>query len=378
MFPADPAKCKNLTVKFNGFLAWKRPIEEINETTWIINQHELVPDLFRQFGPSISTVSVHFDGCVIPSSNLIINHTVQHCTESMKSFELWNWQPRTDNPKSLMALDIRPLSMVHELRIYDSGWSSVMMQQINRIFPNLQRLKLLRNDFEDRKAARVECLVHLKELEIQCQLQGKYLQNNIFGILNAHRKLEHVTLSMKGTQHFWQKISQKLTSLPSLKLGYLPKTITDCNGRLTFHNETVRLVISPNIEQFGLKFYRLKELTLSDADHAPMKNNRDSVTMWLDFIIENKCIEKLNVFVARWFEKEHLTIILKNLPRLAKLAILGCDISMSNIVETLFFSQSIEKLHLISYRGAIEMIDSLEWTIKKDKNNNVLIKKSEF
>lgn len=378
MFPSDLGKCKNLTVKFGGFHISNHPIEKINQTTWVINQHELVPDLFRQYGPSISKVSVRFDGHLEPSSDSLANiftNAAIYGTELMTSFELLNWHPCIRDQRTLMGLDIRPLNMVLNMAIYDSEWSPVMMEQINRVFPNLRSLKLLRTIFKNRDRVQVECLQNLKELEIQIQLQSKYLQANIFGILSAHPNLERVTLKMDGTLQFWQTMSKKLKSLPSLKLGYIPKTITGCGGMVTFQNEKIHLTISKEIKKFELKFDQLKELTLCDTAHSPLAYDRDLVAGWLKFIVENQHIKKLNVFVPRWFEEEHLAMILKKLPRLTNLAILGCGIPMSHIVQTLFLSQSIEKLHLINYGGTNYMEGVLGWSIKKDKNNNYLIQK---
>lgn len=373
-FPAELSQCKNLTIKFGGFFASERAIKQIDETTWMINRSELVPHLFRQFGPSISKISVCFDGCLYGSSKLlstIFEHIANYCT--MTSFELTNWRPCIENPTSLMGSDIRPLQSVLELEIRDSAWSSIMMKQINQVFPNLRQLKLLQNNYICCDPGQVECLDNLRHLEIQCLYQCSFLPVNIFRILNSQPNLEHVTLSMNaGALSFWKKISENLKSLPSLKLGFIPSIMTGCMPSLTFHNEKVQLVIRPNISQLGLIFDQLKELTLSDA--GSRINKRDFGTVWLDFIIKNQRIEKLDISVSQ-FDHEHLSVLLRNLPRLTKLTISDCDIPMSNIMQTLCFSQSIEKVLLINYGHTERTTNLLEWTIKA-KNNNVVIEKS--
>lgn len=372
MFPAELSRCKNFTVKFRGFCSSRPPIEKINQTTWMINQYELVPDLFRTFGPSISKVSVCFDDRLEPSSDSwtkIVNIAATY--KSLTSFELINWQPRIGDPRTLMGFDIHPVNNVRELTIHGSGWSSVMTEQINRIFPDLRCLKLIQINFNDNNDQfPLERLKNLKELEILIEFQSKFSQRNVIAILIAHPNLEHVTLSMEVTLRFWQALSKKLASLPSLKLGYIPKIIAGCNGNVAFCNEKVHLVISPAIEKFECKFDWLKELTLSDADYFPMTSNCDLATVWLDFITENQSIEKLNVFVPGWFKKGHLTIVLENLPRLTKLAILGCSIRMAKILQTLCLSKSIEKIHLINYGGLNDVSGAPGWAIRKDRNNN--------
>lgn len=224
VFPAELSKCKNITVKFDGFLPSKqRPLEKINDSTWLINRPELVSPIFRQLGAFISKVSVRFDGSFVPSSGLmrqIINHTATFCS-TVTSFELINWRPCNEEPLSLMDLEnTHPLRLVHELSIYDSEWSSVMTHQINGIYPNLRELKLLRNDFKSHDA-KVESFPNLKHLEIQCQLQNKFRQNNIIKILNAQSGLEHLTLTLNGTSNFYNNIwCKQLISLSSLTLGY--------------------------------------------------------------------------------------------------------------------------------------------------------------
>lgn len=152
-FPVELRNCTNLRVKFNGFLSWKRPIEQIDDSTWIFNRAEYIPELFRQFGPSIVEVSVRFDGFFVPSSKWmqdIVNNTATFCTESMKSFVLMNWGPCREQPKSLFDIEnLHQLHIVDQLSIYDSEWSSLLMDQINRIFPKLSKLNFLRMDFNE-------------------------------------------------------------------------------------------------------------------------------------------------------------------------------------------------------------------------------------
>lgn len=376
-FPVELRNCTNLTVKFNGFLSWKRPIEKINDSTWVFNRAELIPELFRQFGPSIVEVSVRFDGFFVPSSKWmqdIVNNAATFCTESMKSFVLMSWWPCHEQPKSLFDIEnLHQLHIVDQLSIYDSEWSSLLMDQINRIFPKLSKLNFLRIDFKESDRHHVDGLENLKHLKIQCQLQTKYLQRNIFDILDAHRGLEHVTLELDGKPHFWKIISEKLKSLPSLKFDYLPKHIADCNGSITFHVQKVHLVVSPNIQRCSLIFDKLKVLTLSAI---VAHYNRELINMWVDFIIGNQRIEKLNVFA--WLacnNQEHLAKILKNLKELRQLAIVDCHIKMSDIMKTLVISRSIEKVHLINYGQSIQKLDGAGWAITRNRKNDVLLQK---
>lgn len=122
-----------------------------------------------------------------------------------------------------------------------------------------------------------------------------------------------------------------------------------------------------------MKFEKLKVLTLS----AIVANyNRELINMWVDFIIGNQRIEKLNVFA--WLacnNQEHLAKILKNLKQLRQLAIVDSYIDMSDIVKTIFISPSIEKVHLINYGRRVEMIEVLGWAITRNRKNDVLIQK---
>lgn len=169
-FPVELRNCTNLTVKFNGFLSWKRPIEKINDSTWVFNRAELIPELFRQFGPSIVEVSVRFDGFFVPNSKWmqdIVNNMATFCTESMKSFVLMNWWPCHEQPKSLFDIEnLHQLHIVDQLSIYDSEWSSLLMDQINRIFPKLSKLNFLRIDFNESDRHHVDGLENLKHLKI--------------------------------------------------------------------------------------------------------------------------------------------------------------------------------------------------------------------
>lgn len=162
-----------------------------------------------------------------------------------------------------------------------------------------------------------------------------------------------MTLTLNCTLIFWEKISQSLRSLPSLKLGYLPKSIANCNGLIKFDVEKVHLVLSsPNIERISMKFVGLKELTLSGN-----VKNRDLMTMWIDYATENQRIEKLKFFIPHWFDQNQLTKILKNLKHLSHLTIFDCNISMASIVQALFISQSIEKLHLVKPLKRLNCLD---------------------
>lgn len=187
---------------------------------------------------------------------------------------------------------------------------------------DMQRVKLFRCDFEkSNNRAKVE---NLKHMEIECQLQNTFFQRKIIGILKAHSKLEHVTLSLNGTLSFWKDSCKQIKSLPSLKLSYHPKKVAEFDGVTKIVVKKAHLVNSPHIERFSLEFDRPEKNKTNNS-----LNNRELVTTWIDFVIENQSIEKLEIHITNWFDEKHLDQIFGNLPNLNELTILQCNISMS-------------------------------------------------
>lgn len=369
------SKCANLTVKFDGYrMHFKSnvPIERINTNVIMVNDPASVTNVFRQLGSLISTVSVRFDVLFYPNSDLmkiIINNIATFCTASTLSFVLMNWLPCIELPRTLMDVEnMRQLKMVHKLSIYDSEWSSALMQQINRIFPNLEEFKVFRCEFEKNNNSKVDSLMNLKRLGIQCQIQSTSFQRNIIRILQAHPKLEHVSLTLNGGVPLWKRVCMQLKSLPSIQFDYfITKNVAKSIGLDKIFVEKKHLMDSPNTEQFILEF---------DQREGCRLDCRELVTMWVEFVIENRRTKKLDFYISHWFDEKHLNRIVENLPNLSELTIHNCNISMSNIVEILVKCQNLKKLNLAVYEEADESTELLGWSITyDDRKFDVLFEK---
>lgn len=308
----------------------------------------------------------------------IVNNAAIYCTETMGAFELINWRPCNHITKSLFDIENqRPLEMVQSLTIYDSEWTSILMQQISRLFPNLRRLAFFRCNFQEKTLypADIQSLQHLKHLQIQCyQSKNKCLQGNMIAILKAYSNtLEHLTLSLDAKINFWTAISKNLRNLPSLQLAYIPKEIVEHVGRsLKFdHIKKLHLTIAPNVERIiTLEFGQLIECTLDGCLDNMLDNDA-----WLNFIIKHQTLEKLQLGNSNGLGVKHLVKMFEKLRHLKELTMAKCSISVSNIVKILFISPSLRKLRLIEATAARpkNTIDSSPWKITYDSTNNISI-----
>lgn len=248
----------------------------------------------------------------------------------------------TYGPDFTYANTRKPYKNVEEVSI-ELATIGFGLSQFKKIFPKLRRLELVFNNFANHRsfASEFHQLKHLK-ISFSYLLQKSDLKN----IIRLNPQLLSVSIggSTFGSQ-FWAYVSTQLKHLRELELNYDQDKDKRYNGEpIRFESvEILKLNLYNDVLKTGqiLSFKQLKKCTI----------NRCFDFSWIDIVINNPTIEKLNLIQRTdnlyiTIDEEDMIKIATSLPALTELSMFGWTYTVNTVIRFLNESQSLRRFSM--------------------------------
>lgn len=287
-----------------------------------IYDETLCSKLMRNFGKFIISLSINFDNLAAFDRyySSIQHQIMEYCTDSLEELEVINCQNFKLHESNEAFKEMRNVS----LTACDFDDKEV---NLNRLFPNLDRLELLRNTLTNKDCIEKN-IPGMSYLAISLNKNG-FSKDNFLTALCFNQQLTGLHLLSNINSNILQSITEVTPFLEYLHLHITSYDFPD-DQTIHFHNVKKLAITLTGSEfiNFPIWFDHLLEMELT----VNCGLGKDS----MDFIIRNEKLIKLTIAAPSWKPVQlsdiDLMSIATKLPNLTDLTFQRCNISASGAI----------------------------------------------